>query len=482
MKQHTSNPPLREEETGIDWVLVLGLLRRRRKTLAIAGAAIWIGSLLICLFFVPRTYTATASVAMQQSGSPVNPLALLSGINDGTKNYQGVLYSHTFAAYAAQEADIKAIYGLPKESRAIELVQHAVKVEDRQDGLLYININLPAPPRFAFWQRRRAELIQRASARIAGDYVVSLQRYLASSNTDRDADLVREARKQLVVARKNYNNAVGKLAAMLMKAPATTLASAAGGAQEEDATTGSMAGKSDAVAAQLQALYVDKSQIDTEIQAMRAAQQATVGIVASSPESVASLPGEDPLLQQARAQVRMDQTELDNLEVTLSDDNPDVVAARQRLAIAQNMLASQSRAIAQGKTTEGIDLDSLKARYAAVQQQIAHIERSIKGHSASTIALEYQRNEVMLSLEVLKATATQYATLSVTKVAGNNLMDVVDTPLVPEYAQPGLALFLAVTLFFTLLVLQGWIAIEYALSQLRHRIAIPTPGTRDKAA
>jgi uncharacterized protein involved in exopolysaccharide biosynthesis len=460
---------MQEKEISIDWSLVLVLVRSRRKQLATAGAAIWAGILIACLFLMPRTYTATASIALQQTASAEGALASLAALGGGeSKNYQGVIYSRAFATYAARKENIQTIYGLQKEKDAIDLVQRSIKLEDKMDGLLYVNINLPAPPRLAFWRSRQSELIRRASAWVAYDYVRSLKGYLASSNSNRDAALVREAQKQLVTARRNYDSSVGKLGAMLQAAPVTSLAAAAGPPEGAD-TSSVVASKPDAVSAQLQALFIDQSQLDSEIQAMRAAQSATVKIVDSPAQAVASLPGEDPLLMQARAEVRADQTNLQNLRVTLSDDNPDVVAAKERLQIAQDKLAAQGRSIAQGKTTQSIQLDALQAKYADVQNQITALESQIKTHSAGEIALANQRNEVLLSLEVLKATATEYATLSVTKMAGNNLMDVVDAPQAPDFAQPGIALFAAMSFFLTLFALQAWIAFEYVSNVLRQR-------------
>ena len=448
-----------EPASALDWGLLRDILRHRARLGVALGLLLWGAATLLCLRLAPRSYTATASVALQQSPGAGGALAALSGLSGvGSKTYQGVIRSRRFAEAAAAEAHIQAVYGLPSEETAVVLTQKAVLLDDRMDGLLYISVSLPAPPALAGGSRATA--IRQAAAAAASSYVRLLSNYLATSNTDRDASLIREAAKQLGSARAAYNESVRDLGDAV-RASHTPIGSMGGG-------DGASAV---AASSQLPILLTAKAQLEGEIASGAAEEHGAAALASGTAASLSALPGEDPLLQDARKQVALDQTEWQNLRIGLSDDNPDVVVAHQKLQIAQARLAAQVAALRQGHTSDAVRQQALQAKYATVLGQIAVARREDAVGRTEAVSLDTRRSEVALRLEVLKTTATQYAALSLQKVAGNNLMDVVDTPLVPVAPRPGLGVLCALSFFLALLALQLGLAGEY----VRRRLSRPAP-------
>ena len=466
------------QEIILDWSLLNDILRQRARVWAFLVLVIWPALTLLCLLLVPRSFTATASVALQQSNMPGGSLAALSGLTSSSaKTYAGVIHSRRFAQAAVRANHIQALCGLPTEEAAVEMVQKGVTLDDKSDGLLYLKVTLPGPPKLARGQSEHMRQVQAAVPAVAETYVNLLSRYLATTNTNRDAALLREAQKQVRKARANYDRSVRDFARIARASPVSASLSARPPALPSAEGTASADGtgsQGDAMetASQLPSLYGVKSRLEAEIAAGNALNQGTAALASGSPQSLATLPGEDPLLQDARLQVIQAATQLKNLRIELSDDNPSVVAARARLQIAQARLASESRSLRQGRTSSAIRQKSLLAQYETVLRQIAVAERQSVSGRATSIEIERSRNEMLLALEVLKATATQYATLSVQKEAGRNLMDIIDTPQVPLSGSPGAAMLAMLCFFLTLLLVLIALVVEYLRRSGRRRLAL----------
>lgn len=458
-----------EQFITLDRALLHAILRRRARAAAIVGAAGWVLLLVLCLLLVPRSYRASASLALQQNsgaGGALAGLSVLAGGGGTAKNYSGVTGSRRFAAEAARAASIRSLYDLPSEEAAISLVRKGVSLDDRKDGLVYLNVRLPGPPRLASGAAREQERVKQAAVRVTETYVLSLQRYLATTNTNRDAALIREARNQLQAARSEYDRSVRQLSAFARGSTALVAATPALAAAPGEAPgTSKAAGRS---GRELEELYLRRGELLAEIRGAEAARAATVGLLSRSASSLAALPDEDPLLAESRRQVRLAQEKVNTLRIDLADENPEVVAAREQLRVAQNRLENERRtALRQGNSSGRTALDVLKAKLDTTTRQIAAAERGFHAGRQAATTWEQLQGEVALRLEVLKATASQYAALSVQTVAGDGLMEVIDAPQAARRGTPGLMVLGAASLFGVLLLLGVWIGAEYLYRSTR---------------
>ena len=458
----------------LEWDVLGDILRRRARLWAALGPLLAAGLLLALLRWVPPTYTSTASVSMQQeSGGAVSgALSALSGLGGGgSKSYLGVIRSRRFADAAAKQAGIQKLYGLPTADDATDMVQKAVSLEDRSDGLLYLGVTLPGPPRLSPGARTQEARVRVAAKTVTDAYVQSLGGYLETSNSDRGAALLRQAGKQRDGARDAYSDSVRRLTdlAAANVSPGTAASAAAQApptAAIGDAAAAKMtgaAGGADAAGrgGSLQQLYISRGQLAVEIQAAQAEQSGASRLASGPVSDLAALPAEDPLLAEARAQVRRATADLETLRIDLADDNPDVVAARKRLDEAQARLLLQSRAVQHGQTSATVQIDALQAKYNAITQQIGAAEQEFQAGRRFGAEVEQRRNDVLLHLEVYKTAATQYAILSMQTVAGGSLMDVVDAGRVPAIGKPGVGLLAGISAGAVLFALNLWLCLEY---------------------
>jgi len=481
------------EEAGLEWGLLGDILRRRAGLWAVLGPLLAAGLLLVLLWRMPPAFTSTASLSMQQEagGAGGGALSALSGLGGGgTKSYLGVIRSRRFAAAAARQAGIQQIYGLPTAEDATDLVQKSVTLEDRTDGLLYLGVTLPGPPRLSPGAAVQEARVRAATKQVTDTYLQSLGRYLETSNSNRGAALLRQAAGQLNGARMAYNDSVRRMTGLAASdVPPGAAASAAseaaplmtGPTASGDGATPKTAGGTGAADAagrggSLQQLYLSRGQLAAEIQAAEAERSGTSRLAAGRMSALTALPAEDPLLAEARSQVRRAAADLQTLRIDLADDNPDVVAARRRLGEAQTRLRLQSHAVQRGQTSASVQIGALKAKYAAVTHQIGAAERDAKTGRRFGAQVEQQRDDVLLHLEVYKTAATQFAILSMQTVAGGSLMDVIDEGRVPASGKPGVGTLAAISVGATLFALNLWLCLEYLVRVRRKGRRQPTTG------
>lgn len=454
-----------EHEFSLDWPLLQRIARRRVAFWAIAGPVLAGLLSLAALRYVPTTFRATASVSLQQTTGPTGALATLAGVGGSTaaKKYLGVIRSRRFAAAAARATNLQALYPFTTPQQAAALVQRSVSLEDKNDGLLYLSVTLPGPPRLSAGANRQQGAIRQAAKNLVDQYVGSLLTHLATSNTDSDVALVRQAKSQLQKARQDYDDAVRALSRFAQGAPPDAAAKGPDNGGAAAAAAGS----------ELQALYLEKGRLEVEMRAGDTTRAATARVVAGDLDALIALPGEDPLLAETRREVRVAASALENLRIDLSEENPEVVTARERLRRAENRLRRETQALRSGNTSDTIRQEALQTRYAALDRQIAAAERRFsRGRNAQT-ALEERRNEVMLRLEVLKTVAAQQATLSVQIVAGDSRMDVIDPAQVPAAAgAPAAGALIGASLFATLFVFLAALVIEYGLKSRSGRASV----------
>lgn len=453
-----------DQDIIIDSSLLEDIWRRRVRLWLILVPAAWAALLAVFLFRVPRSFSSTASVALQQSSGGMSGLATSLLASSATKTYVGVLQSHRFALAGAKAADIQRVYQLKTENAAAQMVKSSVKIAER-DGLLYITTSLQGPPRYAVDAETRKAQIAAAAKKVTDSYVISLFSHLDSTNTNRDTALLREAEKQLQLARTEYDASVTRLSDFIKDSPILPDASGLRVSVPDDSPPESSATAT--AAGEMQALYLSKGQLEAEIKALEAARRATSNLVGGREENLTALPGEDPLLSEARRQVRSARTHLQNLRIDLAEENPDVVAAKERLRSAEARLTEESRSIQSGRTSDTIRLDALRAKYDSVTQQIAEVERNFQVGRRVMTDLQKRQNDVALRLEVLKTTAAQYATLSVQTVAGDSLAEVIDEAQVPETGGPGLVSLTAISFLLVLLFVTAWVVVEYVARSRR---------------
>ena len=281
-----------------------------------------------------------------------------------------------------------------------------------------------------------------------------LRVYLDKNDVDRDAVLLRTSAGKVAHAQNDYDAAVAALMNFVRGSGRATGASA-------DA---------------LQTLYLSRGQLEADIRSGEAAQAATKNLVgASDPAALASLPGEDPLLSEARQVVRAAQTDLDRLRVDLADTHPDVVQARARLGLAVQQMRRQAGALTSGRTTNGVNLAALRARHGLIVGQIAKAERALHAAVSQSAQRDVLRDQVGLRLETLKELSAQAAVLGLQSVSGKNRVSVVDAAESRRFGRPGLLFFLVTGLLSTLLLFTGALAAEYVRHAVRAARIVQPP-------
>jgi uncharacterized protein involved in exopolysaccharide biosynthesis len=481
------NAATEHEWLFLDMGTLRAVLQRRARQLVAGGLILTLTLMMLFLFLFPRKFEATVSLALQGGmlapggGGSGGLSALLGGTS---KEYRGVILSRRFAAQAARAVNIQKTYGQTSFEDAVLLVEQSISVEDQRDGLLYIRASLPGPPRLGSGERER--VVKETVRNLANAYLKIFERYLEGSNTDRDAALIRQAQTQLDGARQEYERSVRRLVSAVGSAArgkdTVVDALAVGGGTASTAGAGGGSGDnggsaSSVAAGELQTLYLARGQVEQKLRASEAAQTATEQLIDGGVAD--TLPGEDPLLAEARQRLSDARVQWENLRITLADTHPDVVAAKKRMDLAADRLRRQSEAVRTGRTSRAAEMAGMRTEYETLNRQIADAERRLKiGLNAST-SMGLLRNEVMLRLEVLKQAATAFAQLQVQAVAGDNLMDVIDEAELPRYGSPGFLMIGAMSVVGAITLLSLLVLAETALLMLRQRRRESNNGSSD---
>jgi uncharacterized protein involved in exopolysaccharide biosynthesis len=462
-----------ERELTIDFGRLFSLLRRNLgKCVAIALCA-FVATLALCATLIPQSFSSQISFSFPQSPQP-SMLSMLTGAGGGTgSRYVGVLRSRNFAAQVAKISHVREACGFETEEDAVEAIVKGVNVNDSaKDNLVFVNLSLPGPPRLSLGAGARRKKIMLAASDAANAYSTVLGRYLVTSDTDRESILLRAAGDQLQQAHNEYQKSVRRLGELVVRAPrgfaaapsstalpaADSSSSSLGGQDSARTGTGSGMGGSMSSGAiqELQALQLERGRLEADIQSERVAQSTGRGLVMNQLNSLGSLPQEDPLLATARADVNAARTSFDALRVQYGPDHPEVVRAREALKLATQNLTRQTSAISSGVTTEDVShkvrLNALSERLRVVNQLLEHAQKKAFSGLVFTQQFEQRRNDVALRLEVLKATASQAALLSLQSVSLKNRMAVVDTARPPKSGSPGFAIFVLMGLMISGLV------------------------------
>ncbi len=499
MPQTTVSPTLEPQDE-----IILDGARLRRALRRQSLRWLWLGPLAAGLLFlalgvfVPRTYTGTTSVALQQS-SGTSPLAQLTG-GGASKRYLGVLKSRDLATAVERHVQLRQVYGantLPTEEAAVSLLMSSVKPEDNPtDGLLYIAVALPGPPKLALHPSPSVPQVENAAADAANDYALALKEYFATSDTDQGAALLHGADREVRQARARYQDALGRsldFTRGLSRVDPRSLP-APGAAASSDRTPGgdtpaspssSAPGRgvdSETAASGLAGLYVALNAVQAELsetQAVRATGQALIG---TQINDLSRVPTDDPLLTDVRSRVTQDQIAYRTLSALYppgsEDQHPNLLAARQRLEFDQADLNRQKAGIQQRLTTPDVrsaeQITGLQARQAKLLAQIASAQRHLGISRQLSGEAGRLQTEVSIQLDVLQTTLSEAAKIRLDNASSLNRMSVIDTALPPKSGTPGTAALAAASLALAIAgFLISIVADYFRLAPKRPAAALP---------
>src|ERR1700694_544178 len=94
--ESVTSPP-QDTDIIIDGVLLREAARRRLRSWIVFGPLLFLVVAGIMFCVMPQSYTASASVSMQQAPTGSSPLAFLTGGGGAGKKYIGILHSRKLA-------------------------------------------------------------------------------------------------------------------------------------------------------------------------------------------------------------------------------------------------------------------------------------------------------------------------------------------------------------------------------------------------
>lgn len=457
-------------EFKVDRRLMLEVIQRGKRRFIVVFLLVVAAMLIYNLFFLPQTFSSTVSFSLMQSQGPSSPLlqAVMGG--SGKQSYLGVLKSRRFAESAEQQESIKAFYKLETYEDAIDMIKRAVKVDENvPDGLISVACTLRGPARMESSKGNfRKEAAQKA-ANIANGYARGLLVYLKTNDTDRDSTLLRQAEGEVRLQRENYIGAVVGLrnfvrmrkqgvASAMTTSPTTSPTGMVG---ENGSVQAATAGT------EIQQLYIKRGALEVEIEALKTSRSATKSLIENSPDNMTKMPDEDPFLGMARSQVNFARTRLNNLMISLAEENPRVIDAKKALALAEKNLKEKSDSYLRGLTSEGVRLKTAQASYEKVLEQIRRAEKNFQFGRVAMADYETQKNEVMLALEGLKVMSARFAEMRLSMVSAKNRMIIIDNARPARYGTPGLGMASLLSLFVGIGVIAIWIGFSYLSLALR---------------
>lgn len=459
-----------ENEILVDTSLLREAARRQLRIWLVAGPILLALLAGYQLFVMPQSYTATTSVAVQQSGAGATPLAMLTGQADSHK-YIGILHSRLLAEEVEKSVHLQQFYHLQNHRKALTMVTESIKPEDNAtEGLLFINATLPGPPRFASDPTGRQERTKQLAATIANLYVAALQRYYAVNDNDRDTVLLRTADEALAQARRRYDSSRNAIRQFIHGLSDHQAIATPNG--PNDASSG--------VPAMLQGLYETENRVEADIRAAEATRLAVASGLNRQLSDLHDLPTEDPLLMTARDRLATAQEDLSNFVNVdqFADDNPRVIRAKNRVRIAKQELDRQLKGYRNHLTSdrlkeEGV-LQGLYARRDTVLARIKQAENQLPTRRELGNSLAELMQQQELALASLKNTETKVAELRLTAVSGLSRLKIVDTAIEPEIGQPGLTRVLLVSIAPILLLFGVALFRDYAREN-RRRALLPPP-------
>lgn len=464
-----------QQEQTQDEIIIDGgrLSRSLRRSLRLW---VWLGPLmagallLLLLALVPRSYTATTSVAIQQASSGSGgALAALTGGSSSSKRYLGLLKSRDLAAKVERHVQLRTLYDLPSEEKAITLLTKSIKPDDNAvDGLLYIDVTLPGPPGLSLTHHGpSATQVKAAVAEAANDYALALKDYYATSDTDQGAVLLRGANSEVKLRRADYDKALGKVLDFTRGLSGVDPRSIPSSSDPSTLPSAGLSG--------LGTLYGSLAAVQAELQSALAARSTRDALTTEQLQDINNLPTDDPLLSEARNRVAQDKSALLVAEKLYGPENPSVVRAQKLLEVDNAQLQQQIQGVRQGLTTPNIRSDeqikSLYTRQAFLTKQVRQAEQRLGLSRQLSSQFGKLQTEVTLRLEVLRTTLAEAAKIRLNNAAAGSNMSVIDPAEPPLGGNPGPLKLVAAAIALTLLmflisVAYGYLRSPPALHQL----------------
>ena len=428
---------MQQDDIIIDGSLLTRVFRQQIRGWLWKGLLLFGLLLLLALLLVPRTYTSTVSLAIQQPAGSGGALAALTGGGGTTKRYLGILKSRQAAQHVERHVQLRQIYGpkkFPTEEDAVEFLMKSVKPDDNAaDGLLYITVTLPGQPKLSLSHSPAEAQVEAAAADAANDYALALKEYYRTSDTDEGAVLLRGADKEVRQARTDYEDAFERAQDFNLGLRRVDPRSAPASGQT-GADTGS-AGDA------LGTLYASLAAVQAELKADQAARQTRDALTNEQIRNLPNVPTDDPLLATARSQVTQDQAAYNTAVRLYGPENPSVIKAQAQLEVDQAQLARQIQGVKQRLTTPNVrsdeEIQSLYAKQAALVAQIAQGGRRLGVRRELSGEFTRLQTEVAIRLAVLNTTMTEAAKVRLENAASGSRMSLIDTAMPPRFGEPG---------------------------------------------
>jgi hypothetical protein len=470
--------PVQAPDIIIDGTLLREVARRRLRSWLVLGPVIFIAIVAYQLLRMPQSYTTMVSVSVQQSqgAGGSSALVLLGGGNAGGKKYIGIIHSRLVAEAVESKFHLQQFYKLPSRRSAVDLLMGSVRPEDNAgEGLLFLHVTLPGPARFASDPDHRREKAKRLTAAVANEYVAQLQDYYATSDNDRDSVLLNAANSELQRARDAYDSATANVRHSISELRHTEfLASPSPGTEEAGGRSG---GGADGGAEGLQSLYDQMVRLEASIRGAEAVAQSEEASLQRQLKALAILPSDDSLLRTARQDLTDAQVNLTTLRKAnfLSEDNPRVVAAREKVRIAEEVLTTEERGLRQGLTTQHLAeetrLKGLQAQRDSILEALHKAESKLPVRREHTISLLELQKEEDITLAALKEAEEKAVDLHMSVPSGKSHISVVDSAIPPEGGQPSISRAGLIAGAFTVLLFFPSVLWDYQ-RQARQRIAL----------
>jgi uncharacterized protein involved in exopolysaccharide biosynthesis len=454
------------DDITIDQTVALAVWKRRVRLWIVATPILLTLFMLRDLFFTPQVYSSRTSLSVQQpsaaSSSLSAGLASLTGMSVGPRKYMGIVRSRRIAIDVARLTNLHKRLGLPTPEHAAGLIMRSLKADDNAvEGLLYITVNLEGPARIVPGRAVDRQIYNQASADVANAYAKALAYYYI--NTDNDAQLVvyRNAKRMADKAQQEYDNALERLRGFFES--------------DLEPKTETLASGNSPLLGQLQQLSIELGKVEADILSLRAGKMAYHQLLNDQLKLLDILPGEDKLLRDARISYQNAKAELEDLRLSLADEHPRVVLAKERVRLAGMRLKQERQGILQGRTSEQIreevEQQRLKARYDELTAQMRKLRRRLRIGQSDALTLETLRDDVSLKFNMLREAATRLVGMQAQQVSGQNVVLVVDEALPASNGQPDLVMIVLRSALATVAILILWFLLEYLFRLGRPRPA-----------
>lgn len=441
-------------------------MRRTLRRGILVAPVVFIAALLFFLFVMPQSFTATASVSVQQPGASSGGIVqALSGGTGSTKRYVGILRSRLLARQVAEKSDLMKACGFRTLNGAIRyLREDGMKVrDDTTQGLVFVDVTLPGPPLMRTRPGDR-ERVSKAAAAAADVYVDALQRYYTDSDNERELVLLRTAEERLKDAQRDYQKAVEDLQAYIRKL--RNVGYRSGPTADPFVTAGIVTAT---ISQELPGLYTTLANVEQDLTAKSTEFREFSALTEDQLKNLDTLPLEDELLTGARRRVSDELMQYENLRIQYGEQHPQVNAARERLRIAREALRQQAQSVRDRRTSQAnvrkAELAALQERRRLVLSQIADAEARLNLRRERAMEYDALRNRVVYFSEVLRVAGGETARLRLTTTAANSRIAVVDRAQVPEKSAPGMGRIGVYSVLLALLALVADFGIAYAANK-----------------